>query len=100
MTDISDLLKITPETLAEQQFAALKTYTVKKLRNISDLISTERFDEVSKQLFDSPAGDGYGLDSTCIDFSETKLEENADIGTVLKRLKELQEVNKKKVKLK
>lgn len=58
-----------------------------KLRKIAELLDDGDYLTIEQEyLFDSPAGDGYGLDSTCIDFNDGE-GEPFDIGDVIRELK-------------
>ena len=87
---IGDILKLTPQNLAEKQFYALKKHAINKLETIRSCIEREMFDEAGKMTSYSPAGDYMGSEVNYIDFDFGK-EEN-DIGMLLDTLRLLKKL--------
>ena len=92
--DIKELLNTRPEQLAEKQFVALKGYSIGMLKSVVKLLETEQFDEARKYLAESPAGDGYGLDNSYIDFNFIG-NGGDDISEVIDKLEQLKSLMKK-----
>jgi len=92
--DITDILKLSPEALADTQFKELKKHVIGVMKEVTEAIQNEKWDQVEGMTFSSPAGDGYGIDSNCISFDIGTSED--DIMVVVNRLKELQTLAKKK----
>ena len=67
--NLNELLKTTPESLARTQINALKEHVLNILEEFHVAIKEERFDDAKKMTFESPSGDAYGRDDTCINFS-------------------------------
>ena len=90
---IREILKVTPESLAETQHKQLKEYIINVLTTVLKLIENEDYDTVSKYTNSSPAGDGYGLDNDFIDF---KLGDQygTDILSAVSKLKSLKTISK------
>jgi hypothetical protein len=86
--NLSQLLQTRPQTLAKAQHDALKDHALKRLAEVANLLTTEKYDEVKKLTYDSPAGDGWGRDSNCIDFSYG-LDDTEDFGALINKLQEL-----------
>lgn len=57
-----------PKELARKKYEAYKTYVLQVLDNVKQEIERESFSNIEKYLFESPSGDGWGLDNHCIDF--------------------------------
>ena len=93
MTDIKEILQLTPDTLAAQQHTALKNHVIQRIKAFNHLISDEKYEEALTLLSYSPAGDDHGCDNQYLDFSETGQE---DIGDVLSKLSSLKTASKKK----
>ncbi len=70
---------------------AVKEGALTILKNVIKLLEEEKFEELSKMLSFSPAGDGYGCNNDYIDFSSldktnhsNKLDKDfSDIGTII-----------------
>lgn len=94
--DIAELLKATPQDLANRQENELRLYVVNKLKKFVELVANKHYKDAYKLLESSPSG-GFGSDNMYIDFSELKLdtENGTDIGTVLEKLMALQKINDK-----
>jgi hypothetical protein len=95
--DIAELLKATPQDLANRQENELRLYVVNKLKKFVELVANKHYKDAYKLLESSPSGDEAGSDNMYIDFSELKLdtENGTDIGTVLEKLMALQKINDK-----
>lgn len=63
---------------------ALKEATVRRLKEVTHLIMEDKYDEVSKFIDDSPAGDGYGSDNSYISFAD--ITQHEDIGSIIYEL--------------
>lgn len=94
--DIKKLLSTTPETLALEQYDALRQAVVSRLGTLGGLVQRGAMDEAGEMLMSSPSGDGHGCDNSCIDFSDVldRGEQgcSTDIGDVLDRLASLKKV--------
>jgi hypothetical protein len=68
--EIGDILNkvINPRDLAREKFEAYKNYIISILEEIKEVIEKDNFAKIESFCFESPAGDGYGLDSSVIDF--------------------------------
>lgn len=58
------------EVVREKQYEILKIRMLDYLTKITNLFKNEKYSELRKLGFDSCAGDGYGDDNTCLDFSK------------------------------
>lgn len=95
---LEQLLKTTPETLAMEQYAALKEHVIKTLKKVLEAIENDTpYLDVEKLTSYSPAGDGMGLDNSFINFGFSE-NEPLDIMEVVDRLAELRTISKKKKK--
>lgn len=50
----------------------LKDYAIQKLSLAIEAVKQEDFSLIEKDTFESPAGDGWGSDDTCLDFGKIK----------------------------
>ena len=91
MSDIKDIMQMDVTNLKKKQFDALKRHVLGELNLLCNCIENNRFTEAGAFLFDSPAGDGYGLDSTCINFQYDRTDDPLDIGDVIEKLESLNE---------
>jgi uncharacterized protein (UPF0297 family) len=91
---LDKLLDTTPEQLAKLQFEELKREAVETLRNFTDLLDNEKFQEIEKLIGYSPAGDDMGCDNQYIKFNHIHKSMD-DIGDVLNKLVELKKLIKK-----
>ena len=68
---IMDILNetINPCELAKKKKDAYKSYVLDLLRKAIDCIEREDWLSLNNLCFDSPAGDGYGMDNSVLDFS-------------------------------
>ena len=82
---IEDLLKLTPENLAKQQHDALRLHAINRLEELIMHLKHGDYAKAKEMTFDSPAGDGNGLDNACLSFGEDD-DGDIDIGFVLDRL--------------
>lgn len=91
MDNINEIMSLTVENLAERQLKALQRHALEVLKQVEEGIKECRFDMFPS--FESLAGDGYGEDNTCINFS---YRENGcmDIFELLQELQKLEEVCK------
>jgi hypothetical protein len=91
--DLIELMKTTPESLAETQLAALRKAVISRLGKLAGYIESGRWDEAGKMLADSPSEDGHGCDNVTLDFSDMLPPAQdgcaTDIGDVIDRLRHL-----------
>lgn len=93
---LEQLLKTTPETLAMEQYAALKEHVIKTLNTVLEAIENDAaYSVVEKMTAYSHAGDGNGNDNSFINFGFSE-KEPLDIMEVVGRLEELRTISKKK----
>lgn len=57
-----------------------------RLRTIANLLDQGKYQEALKYSFSSPAGDGWGRDNICINFSND-LNDPVDFGDVVNNLR-------------
>lgn len=93
---LDQLLKTTPESLAKEQHDALKAHVLATLDEFRARIDAENYKGAEMLTYNSPAGDGWGSDDTCINFSYDGTNDTADLGAVLERLKALKELSSMK----
>lgn len=79
--ELKNIMSITIENLAKTQHDALKRHVINVLDTVKKCIEKEQYDQIEDLTFESPAGDGWGLDNQVIDFSY-KDDENMDITEV------------------
>jgi len=91
MSDIKDIMKIKPETLAWEQYTALKNYAVERINLVSKLVETGDFDKVRLMLEDSPAGDECGTDSQFVKFNYG--EGTMHLGEIVDKLESLNKLS-------
>lgn len=65
--DLKKLLSTTPETLAREQYDALRVAVVHRLGVLQGHISRGTLEAAREMLMTSPAGDGHGCDNQTID---------------------------------
>ena len=94
MIDLDKLMTTTPESLAKLQHDTLKAHFLDVLKSIQDAIQHEEYNEEDLPLFNSPAGDGWGLDNVCIDFSYAGHSDPIDIQEALTMLRKLRAIAK------
>lgn len=95
---LEQLLKTTPETLAMEQYAALKEHVIKTLNTVLKAIEDDAAYTVIEEMTSySPSGDCMGLDNSFINFGFSE-KEPLDIMEVVGRLEELRTISKKKKK--
>ena len=72
--EIGDILDktINPRDLAREKFEAYKDYVLSVLEEVKETIEEDGFAEIEDLCFNSPAGDGWGLDSSVINFGPSK----------------------------
>ena len=68
MKAIDDIMKLQPETLAKEQYKALKQHTLETLNEVVQLIKSENYDKIGEYVSFSRSGDGYGDDNYYIEF--------------------------------
>lgn len=88
MKNIDDVMKLKPETLAQEQYKALKQNTLETLHEIVQLIKNEQFNKIDDYVAFSHSGDGYGNDNHYINFYYGDIVETID---KLKYLKDIDE---------
>lgn len=87
---IKDIMSINVNNLKKTQHTALKAFTIDILKTMIVNIENDNYVDAMAMLFDSPAGDGYGLDNRCISFNYTYDDDNIiDIGDILDKLQSL-----------
>jgi hypothetical protein len=91
--ELKDLMNTSPETLAKKQYEELKSHTLNVFNRIIQLILGDNLNSIEEFLFDSPAGDDYGLDNRCINFSYNN--KVMDIGDILDQLNNLKKIMNK-----
>lgn len=60
-----------------------------QLRELADLLDKGEYLLAEEMTFSSPAGDGWGMDNTCITFNGERGDNAQDIGMVLIELRTL-----------
>lgn len=85
MSSIKEVMKLNINNLAKEQHKALKEHVLGILSKVTAAIKEEKYELIGDFTFSSPAGDGYGLDSDCIDFSYDQ-----EVKDVLEIVRELQ----------
>ncbi|WBF79409.1 hypothetical protein BNCALIDO_00019 [Aeromonas phage vB_AdhM_TS9] len=68
MKNIDEIMKLQPETLAQEQYKILKQHTLDTLNEVIQLIKNEKYDKLDNYVSFSGAGDGYGDENHYIDF--------------------------------
>jgi hypothetical protein len=63
---------INPCELAKKKKDAYKDYVLDLLRKVIASIECEDWERLNNFCFDSPAGDGYGMDNRVVNFSPNK----------------------------
>ena len=86
---VIDLLAIDAENLKAKQFDALKQHGINVLSEVLELLRKNDFKKIREMTFYSPAGDGMGTDSNCIDFDWTGTGDDTDITGYLDTLEGL-----------
>lgn len=86
--ELENIMSITVENLAKTQHDALKQYTLNILNKVKQYIEDERYTEIEDLTFESPAGDGWGLDNQVINFGYKECEE-LDITEIVWKLNNL-----------
>ena len=68
---IMDILNevVNPCELAKKKKEAYKEYVISILTQAKDYVENEDWASLNNLCFDSPAGDGYGMDNSVLDFS-------------------------------
>lgn len=97
--DLKKLLETTPESLAQEQYDALRQAVVQRLGVLAGHVQRGEFDTARLLLFNSLAGDGNGDDNCCISFTDLMATGAAglyetDIGDVIDRLDALKKMIK------
>ena len=92
--DIKTLLKTTPQTLAAEQYKALKEFATSRLVNVVSCLDNENFDQIKPMMEYSPAGDGYGTDHWFIDFPVFGDSDGTDLIEIIEHLQKLQTIMK------
>lgn len=84
---IEEFLLLSPQNLATAQRAKLEECVLSVLNQVKTCIQSKQYNNIP--TFYSPAGDDMGMDNTCIDFLN-----GMDIGDIIQKFKELDEVIK------
>lgn len=91
--NLEELMKTTPETLANEQYSALSEHVRKVLRKIDQIVEYGTYKEMDALLFYSPSGDCMGSDNQCINFGYKKEKGSClDIAEVVGELIRLQKL--------
>lgn len=91
--ELSKIMETTPETLARVQYDALQKHVISILQLA--LINVSNHKGVGDTpTFYSPAGDGMGMDNTCIDFAYKSGTDGLDFADVCSELMRLRAVAK------
>lgn len=90
MSNIKELLAISPENMAQRQHDALKAHAIKVLKGFVHRIESGKYDDMS-DIVESPAGDECGCDNHYIDFDVGIHAEGDDIKMVLSKLSTLKQ---------
>lgn len=90
MKNIDEIMKLQPETLAQEQYKILKQHTLDTLNEVVQLIKNEKYDKLDDYVSFSGAGDGYGDENHYIDFY------CGDIVATVERLKYLKSTSEGK----
>ena len=88
MKDISQVMKINPATLYQEQHEALSQHVLAVLDEVRCRIERGEYQAILNKLINSPAGDSYGSENLYIDFSYSD-DEVMDIGEAVEKLQEL-----------
>ncbi len=96
MSKLEELMRTTPETLANMQIKALKEHIIEILDKVRECILNEDFDTIENLTFYSGQGDGWGeaRDNDVINFAY-KEEDKMDILEIVEELRELRTKIKK-----
>lgn len=97
--DLNELLKTSPEGLAELQFKELKKHVIGVLMRAKDAVDRDDFTQASVMCCYSPAGDECGTDHDFINFAPKGNKDEWDFAEVCEKLHQLKELfNPKKKK--
>lgn len=88
MKNIDDIMKLQPETLAKEQYNALKQNTLETLHEVMQLIKNEQYNKIDGYVSFSHSGDGYGNENHYIDFYYGDIVETVDKLKYLKSVSE------------
>lgn len=80
---LEELMDTRVDDLAKRQHDALKQHTLAILDKATKAIMREDYNAAIGMLFVSPAGDGYGLDNQCINFSFKSGDHITDFGEIV-----------------
>lgn len=89
-------MKMTPESVAEEQYKHLKEHAIKILQEITHFLRQDNYSEIGKYLEHSPAGDEMGTSKMFINFNISDDSDGDDISDVIERLEQLKQMSKKK----
>jgi len=95
MSDVTlkQLMAATPESIAKIQYDALQAHVLQVLNKIETAVMDADYESVWAATFSSPAGDGHGMDNSCINFTYIEGEGDVmDIGDACNRLEELRKL--------
>lgn len=96
MITLNDFMKMSPEELASIQYKHYKDFILSQLELFVKAIKSDNLDIDKLPTFESPSGDGMGMDNTCIDFAMNGWDgDPVDIYNAFTRLKSLKELSKK-----
>lgn len=86
--EVGEIMKMTPEDVAQVQHTALKEHAINTLMNVVKLIEAEDYEAIDDVIKWSPSGGEQGTDKHFIDFTYDPLmkEEGTDISHVLDEL--------------
>lgn len=88
MKNIDDIMKLQLETLALEQYKALKQNTIETLHEVVQLIKNEQYNKIDDYVAFSCSGDGYGNDNHFINFYYGDIVETVDKLKYLKGIAE------------
>ena len=92
--ELKDLMNLNVSNLAKAQHEELKKHVIHVLEKVLDAVKDEKYDDIKDMTFESPSGDGWGMDNDCINFSYSN-GDKMDVMEVVYELKRLKEIGDK-----
>jgi len=86
--------KVSEKEIARLQFEELYDHSMQILRDVLQCLGNKKYNDIKKMTFFSPAGDGYGLDNSCLNFGT--IEEPIDIFEMVETLQNFEKIMKQK----